>query len=366
MNDLPPPRIPIPLGQHWRDARMRLLPILVLAGALGMVGYLWKNNVAAPTLVGQVEPVQANVSSYKPGTLAQLTVSRFQKVKAGDSVGQVLVTDPRILASTLAVIQAEIELLKINMEPIMTQQRTAMDYDKLRMDWMKRRADLAMARINLQLAEAELHRSEELFQEKIVSQRVLEQAQAARDRYQSEVTELNVLVTEQQQNFSFLQPTNVVEIARVSHDPMHAAILVQESKLRLAEAELSPITLIAPVDGTVSSIYHRSGETILAGDPILGISGGSSARIIGYLRQPTIVEPKLGMAVQVRTRGIYRESAAAKIIEFGTQFESISPALLSAAKPANLELGLPIAVSIPPHLKVRPGELVDLILQPAD
>jgi hypothetical protein len=59
--------------------------------------------------VGQAEVVPANVSCYKPGMLAQLFVNRFQTVKAGDPVGQVLVTDPKILASSLAVIQAEIQ-----------------------------------------------------------------------------------------------------------------------------------------------------------------------------------------------------------------------------------------------------------------
>ena len=341
---------------------MRLIPMIVLGTALLGVTYLWKNNVAAPSLVGQVEPVQANVSCYKPGMLAQLTVTRFQKVKAGDPVGKVLVTDPKILASTLAVVQAEIELLRINMEPIMAQQRTAMDYDKLRMDWMKRRADLAMARINLQLAETEFHRMDELFKEKIISQRTFEQAKASQDRLQNEVTELSALVAEQEHSFNLLQLTNTVDILKISSDPIRAAIAVQESKLRLAEAELTPITLIAPVDGTVSLIYHRSGEAITAGDPILGISGINSVRIIGYLRQPTTIEPKLGMAVQVRTRGLHRESAPAKIIDIGTQFETIAPSLQPPVKFANLELGLPIAVSLPSDLKVRPGELVDLTL----
>ena len=60
-------------------------------------------------LVGQAEVVPAKVGCYKPGMLAQLFVNRFQKVKAGDAVGQVLVTDPKILAASLAVIQAEID-----------------------------------------------------------------------------------------------------------------------------------------------------------------------------------------------------------------------------------------------------------------
>ena len=42
--------------------------------------------------------------------------------------------------------------------------------------------------------------------------------------------------------------------------------------------------------------------------------------------------------------------------------ETIVPALQGAVKFATVELGLPIGVSLPANLKIRPGELVDLTL----
>src|SRR5438552_4242744 len=167
-----PKPIRIPLSERWRDARQRLGPLLVFGAAVGVIALLWNDHIAAPSMVGQAEPVLAQVSCYKPGVVAEFTVTRFQRVKAGDQVGQVMITDPKILASALAVIQSEIEMLRINLKPIAAQQRTAMDYDQLRLDWMKQRAQLATARVNLQLAEGEYQRMAELFRDKIVSQRV--------------------------------------------------------------------------------------------------------------------------------------------------------------------------------------------------
>ena len=86
----PTSSIPIPFEQRWRDACHRLLPILVFGATVCMIALLWKGHVAAPTLVGQAEPVVANVSSHKPGVLAELTVGRFQRVKAGDPVDQMI------------------------------------------------------------------------------------------------------------------------------------------------------------------------------------------------------------------------------------------------------------------------------------
>jgi multidrug resistance efflux pump len=347
-----------------REARLRLLPGVVLLAAAGTVVFLWKDYVRAPNLVGQAEAIQANVSSYKAGVVAQLTVSRFQRVKAGDQVGQVLVTDPRILASSLAVIQAEIEILRVSMRPIANQQRAAMDYSQLRLDWMKQRTQLGMARVNLQLAEGDYVRKQELFKDKIVSQRALEESKASEDRLKKEVDELTWLVEEQARNFEQMQPTNSIDMAKVSDEPLRVAIAAQESKLRLTEAELSPIILQATVDGMVTTIFHRSGEAITAGEPILAVAAANSVRIIGYLRAPVIDEPKVGMRVEVRTRGPHRQVGSARITEVGGQFETPAPALQLPIKLANVELALPIGVSIPANLNIRPGELVDLTLLP--
>ena len=353
---------PIPIAWSQRVAwwRLRVLPVFIFGAALATLALLWRGHVDAPALIGQVEPVQANVSCYKPGTLAQLSVNRFQNVKAGDALGQVLVTDPRILASSLAVIQADIEVLRIGMQPLVARQRTAMDYAQLRLDWMRQRAQLAMARVNLQFAEADFRRTEALYKDKIVADRVFDQAKTTQDRLRNEVEELAGLVEEQTRSFE--QITNSTDVTKLNDDPLRAAIAVQESKLRLTEAELSPITLRAPVDGTVSVLFHRSGEAVTAGEPILSIAAANAIRIVGYLRPPINNEPKVGSRVQVRTRGIHRQTGSAEIIEVGSQFEPIAAALQAPMRFANLELGLPIGISIPANLKTRPGELVDLWL----
>jgi HlyD family secretion protein len=323
---------------------------------------LWGDYVAAPTLVGQAEPVQAQVSCPKPGMLAEFTVTRFQKVKAGDAIGRVLVTDPKVLTSSLAVIQAEIEMLRVNMSPIVAQQRNAMDYDQLRLNWMKQRAQLATARVNLQAAETDYRRTELLFRDKIVAERVYEQAAAARERLQKEVEELTKQVSEGEESFKRLQPTNTIAISAVSSEPLAAALSVQEAKLRLAEAELSPVLLRAPMDGIVSMIYCRVGEAVTAGQTIASIATPDPVRIVGYLRTPILAEPKVGTRVEVRTRGPRREVGVATIREVGAQLESVPAAVLGPVAFGRAEFGLPVDISLPANLKIRPGELVDINL----
>jgi multidrug resistance efflux pump len=294
--------------------------------------------------------------------LAELNVTRFQRVKAGDPIGKIMVADPKILSTSLAVIQAEIESLRANMKPVAVQQHNAMDYDQLRLDWMRQRTQLASARVNLELAGTEFHRTEELFKDKIVAERVYDQAKASRDRLETEVENLTKLVDEGEKNIQMLQLTNFNEPSRISIDPLRAAIAVQESKLHLTEAELSPITVYAPIDGIISTIFHRAGESVTPGLPIVSVATLNPVRIVGYLRTPISDEPKPGMEVEVRTRGLPRTVGLAHIVEVGTQLEAVPPTLLGPMKLANTELGLPVEINLPPSLKIRAGELVDIVL----
>src|SRR5262245_51248784 len=132
MSDLPV--IPTPPAQYWREFRVRFLPFVIFAGALGTVVFLWRGNVAAPTVLGQVEAKLANISSHKAGILANLNLKPLQQIKAGELVAQVITTEPKILQSSLAIIEAEIRVLRLNLEPILGTQRLAVDTDRLRLD----------------------------------------------------------------------------------------------------------------------------------------------------------------------------------------------------------------------------------------
>ena len=192
-----PAPIPIPWRQRWHDVRMRFFPALIFIAVLFVLAVLWKDHVSAPTLVGQAEVVPANVSCYKAGMLAQLSVDRFQKVKAGEAIGQVLVTDPKILAASLAVSVAEIAELRASLTPVAAEQRLAMEYSEVRLHWMAQRAQLGIAKADLQVAQADFRRTEELFKDKIVSERAYDLAKAKQESLQNQVEELARSVEDQ-------------------------------------------------------------------------------------------------------------------------------------------------------------------------
>jgi multidrug resistance efflux pump len=141
-----------------------------------------------------------------------------------------------------------------------------------------------------------------------------------------------------------------------------AAIEVQKAKLKLTEDELSPLVLKAAMDGIVTIITRRSGEAVTAGQPIVSIATLNPVRIVAYLRPPIMSEPVAGMKVEVRTRGGRRQVGLAKIMEIGTQMESLPSTLSNPAKAGFPEQGVPVDISMPGNLNIRAGELVDVIV----
>lgn len=354
--------IPSPPGHRWREFRIQILPGLTFAVGLIAVILLWTQYVAPVSMVGRVEALRTDVASPKTGSLAQLHVARFQKVYTGQNVAYIVTTDPQVLSATLALIQAEVDMIRAEMGTSSQIERTAINYGQLQLDWMKERVDLATKRVNLQLAEAEFERTENLYHDKLVSGSEYDIAKNRVAALRTEVQEQENLVSALTQSVERLSSITSTNTGINKH--VLASIAVQEKKLKLAEAELGPITLKSPIDGVVSMIHRRYGEVVSAGDPIMTITASDAEHIVAYLRQPLYIQPTTNMMVRIQTRGLTREAAVDRIVAIGGQLLPINDALLPPMKNPNQELGLPVLVHLPEQLrnKVHPGEFVDVTI----
>ncbi len=366
MPDALPP-IPSPPSLRWREFRQRRLPFLVFATGGFAASVLWIQTVTPPTFVAEAETIRTEVRGAQAGTLADLTLDLLQPVCTGQVVARLRIAEPRVLAASLAVIHAEIELLRAGLLPVLPQQRVALDYERLQLDWMRERVALASLRAQLQLAEADLGRVTQLRQTNVVTVERFETATTLRDGLAAQIEAQTKLVAE-------IDPTagrigaDGRELPRAPAEAaLAAAIKVQEEKLKLVEAQLTPLELLAPIDGLVTAMHHRNGEALPAGEPVLTITAAQTSRLIGYLREPLPLEPRPGMRVEIRTRTLRRQSAATTISQVGRTLEPIPASLLAAAnRPAAADLGLCLHLLPPPGLHLRPGEPVDVRLMPQD
>ena len=355
------PRIPVPPGRRWREFRLRVVPGIVFLVTSAAVALIWNQHLSVSTLQGEVESVQSNVSSPHAGILTQVNVTRFQKVSQGEAVAVLIPNDPRI---PLALLQSEIDLFRARLEPRLSGQRNATDYERLRLEWLLQKVQLATAQVKLARAENQLRRSEHLFREDVISADLYDSSLKTRERLKANVEESSNVVVELEKGLESLKELgSSVEFESVVTETV-STLRAHEQKLRLTEASIGPITLKAPIEGMVSFIYRRPGENVQNGDPIIALSALDSDRIIGYLRQPLSIEPEVGMQVEIRTRTAPPVVHTAQISEVGTRFEVVSEALAIQRAGGAMDVGLPIEISLPTNMRVRPGEIVDLVIHP--
>lgn len=157
------PRIPSPPRVIFREIRIAVLPFVAFAVVLGLTAVTWRNYVGPATLVGEVEPVRAYVSTPQDGQLITLSVGLLDRVSIGQTVGQVLpIADPRTLISQLALRWSRIGHLRDAVDARLRQQNNEIAYAGLRLDWMNQRAELAMLRAQQSYFQLELNRQERL------------------------------------------------------------------------------------------------------------------------------------------------------------------------------------------------------------
>lgn len=361
MNALP--SIPTPPRRRLIAFCTEQLPFVIFACGVLAVAALWHRSTS-PTLVAEAETVSTDVRSTHPGTLLSLDVALLQPVSAGQPIARLQHTAPQVLAASLALIHAEIDLMRANLEPVLPSQRVALDASRLQLDWMRERVTLASLRVQLQQAGSELTRLRPLHEKKILSDEAFETAVHQHENLTVQLAEQTKLVDALAPAACEFSGRRADATPRSAAETLAAALRVQEEKLRLTEAQLGPTILTAPIDGIVSLVHRRVGETVNTGEPIVTVAATQPARLVGFLRQPLALEPKPGMTVDVRTRTAARHSAPAQILEVGRVMEPVPPTILALLnRGSSSELGLRIHLAVPTALHLRPGEQVDVTIR---
>ena len=317
------PPIPTPSSQLWRQLRLQYLPVVIFVAGLAAAAFLWTQWVAPPTLVGEAEAIRTELRAGQAGMLAELNTDMLQTVKAGQTIGRVFITEAKTLDASLAVIRAEIEVLRTT---------TDMNFERLRLDWMSKRVELVTLQSELHQAEATLARVIALHKINLVTDEQYDMAKNDRDAVDARLKAHSELIRRLEPDLQTLESPGSRSIPATAVEGLRAAIKQKEAQLRLIQSQLSPLPLIAPIDGVVTQLYRRAGENVASGEPILQISATRAERIIGFLRQPLPLEPKPGMEVEVRTRTFIRRIGTARVSQVGELLEPISPTLLAAMR----------------------------------
>ncbi len=356
------PLIITPPAQKWREFRIRYLPVVVFFVFFIWAGTLWKNNIASPTTTGQTESIIANVITPESGFLTNLFVARYQSVKMGEPIAEIIVTDFRAIDLKMTQLRTKITLAQAELGTILDQDRLAFDFESLRLDLNRELVNIEATRAELTIMDKSVKALEKGVKDLVVPQLMLENSLRSRDglsaRLQASQTHTAILEAKLKDSRFFTESfASKTKNAR-------ATKLIQEIESEREQLNLNvqgKIIVRSPVNGRVNTISSYPGQNIIAGESIADIVSEETPRIIGFLHAPLPFEPQDGMEVTVRRRSKMREQGLAKISAVGPQMEPVTQALLRPG--VNFEIALPIAVNIPKGMKLFPGELVDLIIE---
>lgn len=347
--------IPTPPAQRWREFRIQALPLLTFFVVIACIVALWHNYVLPTNMVGEVESMHASVISALPGTIKELKVQRFQRVKAGDEIAVISTMDADTLQASLRAIEGDLKVLRARMQ--LDIERNIQSYEAYRMEYLKEVVDLDLERVRSRIYDAEITRQWQLLTNDppLIDRTQFDYWMLLGASARTNIVEREKYLAEKEKTLPMVAPATKADEAILE------AIKAQEEAL---QATSQTISLKAPFDGMVSQVLHHPGEKVVANMPVVTISATSATRIVGYVRRPFSVLPKPGDAIQVRRQGFKREVAQGTVLDVGNQLEAIELNLVPAPAGGTNELGVPFSVSIPAELALIPGEPVDLILQP--
>jgi multidrug resistance efflux pump len=356
--------IPIPFKQRWRQFRTQVLPVLVFLVAASSMFWLWGRQAAPGTVMGEVYAPASLVNAPVAGWIEGGPVDLFRQVEAGEVIARVRSVPAEQAALQLAVLREELNLIRRGVgEPVLNQQRNLLSWQGLRRDWMLARSDLAVLEVQIRQAEADAQRIAKLVETRAESISLLEQAQALYDALVAEREEKTRLSATLEDAVSAARiPAENENDAGIGAG-ITAALDWKEAELRSLEAQLKPIEVLAPFAGRITRVFRHAGDYVNSGETVAELRSTQPEAIIGYMKQPLFVTPKVGMEVEITPRGGARtEVALASILEVGPQFEPMQPVFMRVMPVTMEERGLPLRISLPPRSALIPGQIVDIRL----
>lgn len=335
-----------------------VLPILMFVGAIGLAIVLWKHAGGGGGIAGIAEGVRSTVTSPYSASIQKLLVRPYQVVRAGEPIAVILPSDLRV---DIGLLQAELDLARMQLQPSIAE-ANAMNYEQIQVDLLRTKAELAIAKVNAERAENQVRRNEPLYKEKLVSEDVYDLSVKTLQMYRAEIMEKSNAVHHIEARLADLKTLGTPTAGDTNS--LLATTLTRLRRLQGAVAtNWAPITIQAPIDGMVASIFRHEGESVIPGEPLLYIYSLSSERVVGYLRQPYSVQPQIGMTVELVTREREPKRFSGVVSEIGAQVETITNALAYLRPGSLVDAGLPVVVAIPEGSPVRPGEMVDLVFR---
>jgi multidrug resistance efflux pump len=144
--------------------------------------------------------------------------------------------------------------------------------------------------------------------------------------------------------------------------PLHEAIEVESRRLDEIELQRQALVLRSPVDGQVSQVLGRRGQSVMRGEPVVVIAEESVREIVAFLAEDDGRDIVANTSVLVSTRVAGGTVAESVVLRVGPTVQELPQRLWR--NPRVPDYGRAVVIAAAPSMQLTPGEIVNVKFTP--
>ncbi|MBD3367350.1 MAG: HlyD family efflux transporter periplasmic adaptor subunit [Candidatus Eisenbacteria bacterium] len=328
--------------------RRRIVMVVAAAAAVGLVLWLtvFRDDANRDELAasGTVEATEARLGFQATGRVDSITVREGDRVGVGDKLASL---DRTQALAHLDQARAQVEAARSALDELERGPRPE--------EVAQARAARDVTEQQLTDARRNLERTTNLFEGGAVSEEQYEKAQVAFDISQSrhEQAEAQLKLVEDGPR------SERIEAQR-------AQLRQAEAGLRVAQATIANMRVVAPIDGIVTVRHREPGETVPAGSPVLTVMNPDDRWVRIFVREDRIGAVKIGATAHIRTDTYPEREYKGEVTFIASEAEFTPKNVQTEEERVKLVYAVKVSVSGDPELDLKPGMPADVWLRLPD
>ncbi|MBI5503753.1 MAG: HlyD family efflux transporter periplasmic adaptor subunit [Deltaproteobacteria bacterium] len=329
--------------------------------------------------VGIARTAYYEVSAGTVGTIERISVDLYDPVEAGAVVATL---DPGEVKASLATAQAELARLEAEMEaervtltrgvgPQQLDWRADLssfeiEVEQRRLEELTLKVEIESDQVEKQRLATRLARIKPLHADGIVSASEYDDLRLLHDQVSTRIEENRILLASIQEKFrtaeermrTFQQSLPVEGREQSLLEPLSAAVEVQAKRIEEIHAARERLVLRSPVAGQISQVPGSSGQSVVAGEPVILVARRFASEVVGYLPERAVGVAEENMRVFVARASDPAVSAESVVLRISPTIEPLPERLWQ--RPGVAEYGRPFVVATAQSLELVPGERVSV------
>lgn len=368
-------------GTSYQSGRLRrhVFPVIIWLGALAGIVYMFQQRSQSFEVVGFAQGQILQIASTQTGQIKKIWVDMYDEVEEGQKIAEL--NDEHYQAQ-LASAHAEIAKIRsqlaaaennilVDIQSRKTMQKVnsrnfSYDVERINIRLLDLKAGMETDQLMLSGVESEMINVKKLVKQNSLSEYDLEKVQSKHKLLTRKIESAKELIKAAKKDLKhalenreeYTKQVMIHPDIEKTLEPIRQAIQVQNQRIEELKIEGKALVLRAPLNGIVSQILQRPGETVMPGEPVVTIAEKDPALIVAYLPESGISDIQVGKKLEIIKSSNPPQIAESSIMRIGPTVET-KPEMYWR-NPNVPERGRACMIAVNPKLKLLSGERVGI------